>query len=279
MLKFNPYAKTTRRKELLASHPRVRALVAAHDQRKQDRKKKIEEARAKDCFTPRPNTAPKPKISYRKKQVTGYLKRKGITGKKKSEPKDAKVAPPAEGTAPSEGTQAAEGTTTKAKAKHVPSRKPVKRVGRKPRFGTQLVSTPGKPLRRGTRYHPLALKNFRDQRARRLLRQERMAARSLIPTPKAGETPFVEYEKKKRPKLTPKEIRERITKLQKKHAELNKKRKEKAGTKEKGERRKKGEKKDDSEKPKKTKKTPPSPGPFHRPRSAHAKAFARLMHS
>jgi len=209
-------------------------------------------------------------------KLVAILKEKGSV-KKKSQPKDAKAAQPTEGSESSETTQAAEGTDTKTK--RVARKSTQKRVGRKPRFGTRLISTPGKPLRRGNRYHPLALKNFRDQRARRLLRQERMAARSIIPTPKAGEVPFVEYEKKKRPKLTPKDIRARITQMQKRHAELNKKRKEKAGQKEKVESKKKGEKTDDSEKPKRTKKTPPPPGPNHHPRSAAVKAFARLMHS
>lgn len=286
MLKFNPYAKTTRRKELLASHPRVKAIVAAHNQRKADRRKAVAAARERRGFTPIGNVRdPKwklPILEYLKKRNLAPTKALLAKFQRRRDARNARrsaraLKNPKKDTKKKETT---EESAEKIKTKEAAAPKPVEKklyrvrplpVGRQP---IRIIRTPGKPTR-GKRYEPLGLKRFRDERTRRLSVQERRAGKSLIPNIKPGQTPYVELEKPKRgPRPTRKELRARVTKMQNKRAEKNKEMKAKGI-----EKPKKGIRKIKPKKaPKKEvkKKTPP---PQTHTVNPHVRAFVKLMHS
>jgi len=181
MIKLNPYAKTLRRKELLRSHPGVKAKVALHDARKKARRDAVKEARAKKNFTPKPNTRP----PGAKLTVLDYLKKKGLKPnkrllqrqKEKHDRKKEKKTSAAE--EPKTGEAA-----SKAEAKVAFHRK----IGRKP--------LPGILKTKSRRLDPKGLKAFRQVRTRMLERADRLRYKTIVPGAKPGKTPFVEFHKK-----------------------------------------------------------------------------------
>jgi len=185
MIKLNPYAKALRRKELLKSHPGVKARVALHDSRKKARREAVKKAREKKGFTPKPNTVPEgvrlPLLEYLKKTKKIPNRRLQKLEKAKAEAKEKQEAKKKEKSeAPGEKDAAKE--DKKKKKTSV-----VRRVGRQP--------LPGGLRTRSKRYDPQGLKEFRDLRQRLLQKADKLRYKSIIPRPKPGEKPFVEFHK------------------------------------------------------------------------------------
>jgi hypothetical protein len=211
MIKLNPYAKALRRKELLKSHPGVKARVALHDSRKKARREAVKKAREKKGFTPKPNTVPEgvrlPLLEYLKKTKKIPNRRLQKLEKAKAEAKEKQEAKKKEKSeAPGEKDAAKEDQKKKKKTSVV------RRVGRQP--------LPGGLRTRSKRYDPQGLKEFRDLRQRLLQKADKLRYKSIIPRPKPGEKPFVEFHKIHK--------KEKLKKTKAQRREAAKKKKEKA---------------------------------------------------
>jgi ribosomal protein L4 len=301
MLKFNPYAKTTRRRELLSSHPRVKRMVAHKNKQKADRRRLVEASRAKRNFTPKGNV----RESWWTLPLLERLKKKGLKPSKhllaklqlrkdrkaerrrlrklvEKEHQAAKTPKASEG-APQGSSSSPSGSAAEKKLYRL---RPLP-VGRQP---VRIIRTPGKPLP-VNRYQPISLRHFRKERARRMLSQEKIAGRSLVPNIKPGETPFIEFAKHKRHTLTRKERRQKITRKYLEAQERNKKLKEEGKERPKRvsrfarkqtkpqlktDKKEAAPKTDKKEKKVRTKRTPPT---NPRKSNPHIRAFARLMQS
>jgi len=202
MIKLNPYAKVLRRKELLRSHPGVKARVALHDARKQARREAVKKAREKKGFTPKPNTIPAgvriPLLDYLKKKkkipnrrLQRLVKARSDAKERQDVRKKEKEAAVASGQTDAAKTDKKDKKKSKKISTKTSStttdvkKRVVRRVGRQP--------LPGVLRTRSHRYDPQGLKDFRDLRQRLIQKADKMRYKSIIPRPKAGEKPFAEF--------------------------------------------------------------------------------------
>jgi len=263
LVKLNPYAKTTRRKELLLSDRAVRAKVAAYDHSKKARRAIVEKKRAeagKGKIPPAPRD-PKwklPKNEYlAQKRPKIFEKLKKKQEKYKAKRLARKEAAKKEGGDKKEDKK--EGGDKKEDKKNVK-----KRVARPER--RRHLTIPGSPRVNHPRYDPAGLRKFKLLRKRLLKKQIREMNRSILPPRQAGVGAWIEAPGKKRPHLSYEQER-------KKRAEKRTPRK-KTPKKEvkKDDKSEKTEEKSEKTEVKKEKGRPPKST-----QNKHVKRFAQLM--